>query len=135
MGAAALALSLGTLALGAAPALGLDRVLGVSGAGGEALTFGFAALGANLVNNLPALLVSLPTLDLHPDRVWAVLLGVNIGPTLWVTGALSTLLWQATMDRLDLPVSNRRYAAVGVRVGLPALAVALVVHLALVAVG
>ena len=53
----------------------------------------------------------------------------------WVTGALSTLLWQATMDRLDLPVSNRRYAAVGVRVGLPARAVALVVHLALVAVG
>ena len=135
VGAAALALSLGTLALGAAPALGLDRVLGVPGAGGEALTFGFAALGANLVNNLPALLVSLPTLDLHPDRVWAVLLGVNIGPTLWVTGALSTLLWQATMDRLDLPVSNRRYAAIGVRVGLPALAVALVVHLALVAVG
>ena len=121
VGAAALALSLGTLALGAAPALGLDRVLGVSGAGGEALTFGVAALGANLVNNLPALLVSLPALDLHPDRVWAVLLGVNIGPTLWVTGALSTLLWQATMDRLDLPVSNRRYAAVGVRVGLPAL--------------
>ena len=135
VGAAALALSLGTLALGAAPALGLDRVLGVPGAGGETLTFGVAALGANLVNNLPALLVSLPMLDLHPDRVWAVLLGVNIGPTLWVTGALSTLLWQATMDRLDLPVSNRRYAAVGVRVGLPALAVALVVHLALVAVG
>ena len=117
VGAAALALSLGTLALGAAPALGLDRVLGVPGAGGEALTFGVAALGANLVNNLPALLVALPALDLHPDRVWAVLLGVNIGPTLWVTGALSTLLWQATMGRLDLPVSNRRYAAVGVRVG------------------
>jgi hypothetical protein len=54
--------------------------------------------------------------------VWAVLLGVNIGPILWVTAGLSTLLWQATMDRLDLPVSNRRYAAVGVRVGLPALA-------------
>ena len=131
VGAAALALSLGTLALGAAPALGLDRVLGVPGAGGEALTFGVAALGANLVNNLPALLVGLPALDLHPDRVWAVLLGVNIGPTLWVTGALSTLLWQATMSRLDLPVSNRRYAATGVRVGLPALAAALLVHLAL----
>ena len=121
VGAAALALSLGTLALGAAPALGLDHVLGVPGAGGEALTFGVAALGANLVNNLPALLGALPALDLHPGRAWAVLLGVNIGPTLWVTGALSTLLWQATMDRLDLPVSNRRYAAVGVRVGLPAL--------------
>jgi hypothetical protein len=39
------------------------------------------------------------------------------------------------MDRLDLPVSNRRYAAVGVRVGLPASAVALVVHLALTTLG
>ena len=38
-------------------------------------------------------------------------------------------------DRLDLPVSNRRYAAVGVRVGLPALAVALVVHLAMTTLG
>ena len=59
-GGRAAALSLGTLALGAAPALGLDRVLGVPGAGGEALTVGVAALGANLVNNLPALLVALP---------------------------------------------------------------------------
>jgi arsenical pump membrane protein len=134
-GAAALALSLGTLALGAAPALGLDHVLGVPGAGGEALTFAAAVLGANLVNNLPALLVALPALDVHPGRVWAVLLGVNIGPTLWVTGALSTLLWQATMQRLDLPVSNRRYAAVGIRVGLPALAVALVTHVALTTLG
>ena len=134
-GAAALALSLGTLALAAAPTLGLDHVLGVPGAGGEALTFGVAAVGANLVNNLPALLVAVPALDLHPSRVWAVLLGVNIGPTLWVTGALSTLLWQPTMDRLNLSVSNRRYAAVGVRVGLPALAAALLVHLALAAWG
>ncbi len=133
VGAAALALALGTLALGAAPALGLDRVLGVPGPGGEALTFGVAALGADLVNNLPALLVGLPALDLHPGRVWAVVLGVNLGPTLWATGALSTLLWQATMDRLDRPVSNRRYAAVGVRVGLPAMTVALLVHLALTA--
>jgi len=36
------------------------------------------------------------------------------------------------MDRLDLPVSNRRYTAMGVRVGLPALAAALLVHVALV---
>jgi hypothetical protein len=35
------------------------------------------------------------------------------------------------MDRLDLPVSNRRYAAIGVRVGVPA-GSALLVHLALV---
>ena len=78
------------------------------------------------MNNLPAVLVALPGLGAHPDKVWAVLLGANIGPTLWVTGALSTLLWQSTMARLGHPVSNRRYAAMGVRIGLPALAAALV---------
>ena len=74
--------------------------------------------------------MSLPSLGAHPDRVWALLLGVNIGPTLWVTGALSTLLWQSTMARLGHPVSRRRYAAMGVRIGLPALVAALAVHLA-----
>ena len=104
------------------------------GVGGEARTFGAAVLGANLVNNLPAVVVSLlPSLDAHPDRVWALLLGVNIGPTLWATGALSTLLWQSTMARLGHPVGARRYAAVGWRVGIPALLTALVVRVVLAA--
>ena len=34
------------------------------------------------------------------------------------------------MTRLGHPVSNRRYAAMGVRIGLPALVAALAVHLA-----
>jgi Na+/H+ antiporter NhaD/arsenite permease-like protein len=59
--------------------------------------------------------------------VWAVLVGVNIGPTLWVTGALSTLLWQSTLSRLGHHVSAREYARHGVRAGLPALAAATVV--------
>ncbi len=129
LGAVALALALGTLALGAAQAVDVDRVLSVPGAPGQALTFGVTVLAANAVNNLPAVLVALPGLGAHPDKMWAVLLGANIGPTLWVTGALSTLLWQSTMTRLGQPVSNRRYAAMGVRIGLPALAAALVVHL------
>ena len=130
LAAVALALALGTLALGAAQAIDVDRVLSVDGAPGQALTFGATVIGANAVNNLPAVLVALPGLGAHPDKVWAVLLGANIGPTLWVTGALSTLLWQSTMARLGHPVSNRRYAAMGVRIGLPALVAALAVHLA-----
>ena len=124
IGAALLALSLGVLAAGAAPHLGVDRVLRVAGVPGQLLAFGAAAVAANLVNNLPALLVALPALAAHQDKIWAVLLGVNIGPTLWVTGALSTLLWQATMRRLGEPVSARQYVATAARVGLPALAVA-----------
>ncbi len=89
------------------------------------------AAAANVMNNLPATVVALPSLDAHPERAWALLLGVNLGPLLWVTGALSTLLWLSTMARLGHAVSPRRYAAVGWRVGLPALLVALAVRLAI----
>ena len=126
-----LALALGTLAVAAAPSLHLDRLFDIGGRPGEAAVFGAAALGANVMNNLPATVVSLPSLAVRPERAWALLLGVNIGPTLWVTGALSTLLWQSTMARLGHAVSARRYAAVGWRVGIPALVVALGVRLAL----
>jgi arsenical pump membrane protein len=126
-----LVLALGTLALGAAQSIDVERVLTVAGLPGEALAFAAMVIGANAVNNLPAVLVSLPTLDAHPARVWAVLLGANLGPTLWVTGALSTLLWQSTMTRLGQPVSARRYATVGARIGAPVLVAALAVHLAL----
>ena len=107
---AILALALGTLAVAAAGSFQLERVLAVDGRPGEVATFLTAAVGANAVNNLPMVLVLLEPLEAHPGRVWAVLLGVNLGPTLWVTGALSTLLWQSTMAGLGHPVSARRYA-------------------------
>lgn len=131
LGPAVLALALGTLAVAAAPSLHLDGLFAIDGRAGDAAVFGAAAAGANVVNNLPATVVALPSLDAHPERAWALLLGVNLGPLLWVTGALSTLLWQSTMARLGHPVSPRRYAAVGWRVGVPALLVALAVRLAL----
>ncbi len=131
IGPAILALALGTLAVAAAPDLHLDRLFATDGRVGEAAVFGAAALGANVMNNLPATVVSLPSLVAHPDRVWALLLGVNLGPLLWVTGALSTLLWQSTMARIGHPVSARRYAAVGWTVGVPALVAAFVIRLAM----
>jgi arsenical pump membrane protein len=131
VGPAVLALSLGTLAVAAAPDLHLDRLFAIDGRTGELAVLGAAALGANAINNLPATVVSLPSLVAHPGRAWALLLGVNLGPLLWVTGALSTLLWQSTMARLGHTVPARRYAAVGWAVGLPALAVAIVVRLAM----
>jgi arsenical pump membrane protein len=54
-----------------------------------------AAALANLVNNLPAVLVLLPALaGGPPGRVLAVLIGVNIGPNLTYAGSLATLLWR-----------------------------------------
>jgi arsenical pump membrane protein len=129
VGPALLALALGTLALAAAGSLHLERVLALDGPPGALVTFATAAVGANVVNNLPMVLVLLEPLQVHPERAWAVLLGVNLGPTLWVTGALSTLLWQSTMAGLGHPVSARQYVRVGCRVGLPAIAVVLAVRM------
>jgi arsenical pump membrane protein len=126
---ALLALGLGTLAIAAAPGLHLERVVELDGRSGDAAVFGVAVAGANVMNNLPATVVALPSLDLHPDRAWALLLGVNLGPLLWLTGALSTLLWQSTLGRLGHPIGARRYATVGWRVGVPAIVVALAVRL------
>jgi arsenical pump membrane protein len=116
-----IATGLGVVAAGAAAHLPVDELLSMDGVPGEMATFGAFAVGANAINNLPALLVAMPALEVHPDRLWAVLLGVNLGPTLWVTGALSTLLWQSTMARLGHPVSARTYARFGARVGVPVL--------------
>ncbi len=54
-----------------------------------------AALLANLLNNVPALLVLLPAAAAAgPEIVLAVLIGVNCGPNLTYTGSLATLLWR-----------------------------------------
>lgn len=119
--AAVLAVGLGVLATAAARHLPVEQLLSIRGIPGKLATVGVMAVSSNAINNLPALLVTLPGLDAHHDQTWSVLLGVNLGPTLWVTGALSTLLWQATMRRLGHPVSAIRYARTAVRVGAPAI--------------
>ncbi|MFH8496548.1 SLC13 family permease [Streptomyces coeruleorubidus] len=59
-----------------------------------------AAVLANLVNNLPAVLVLLPlTAGAGPGAVLAVLLGVNIGPNLTYAGSLATLLWRRIVQQ------------------------------------
>ncbi|MCU1364856.1 MAG: Citrate transporter [Ilumatobacteraceae bacterium] len=133
--AAVLAAGLGVLATAAARHLPVDRMLSIAGIPGELATIGVVAIGANAINNLPALLVTLPGLGAHRERVWAVLLGANLGPTLWVTGALSTLLWQATMRRLGHPTSALRYARTAAAVGAPALAAAAATHVLVIVIG
>jgi arsenical pump membrane protein len=60
-------------------------------------TFVAAAL-ANLLNNVPALLVLLPAAAAAgPATVLAVLIGVNAGPNLTYTGSLATLLWRRSL--------------------------------------
>ncbi|WIY82416.1 SLC13 family permease [Propionimicrobium sp. PCR01-08-3] len=64
-----------------------------------------AAIGAvlaNVVNNLPAVMVLAPLVaHTGPEAVLAVLIGVNIGPNLTYVGSLATLLWRRILHEHD----------------------------------
>jgi arsenical pump membrane protein len=104
----------------AVAAHGLGRLLGVlvpSGAGllsllGAAVV---AAVLANLVNNLPAVLILLPALGTHPKAavVLAVLLGVNLGPNATYVGSLATLLWRRVLAGRGLTTTLREFLRLG----------------------
>ena len=90
--------------------------------GGDLRIVALAVVAANAINNLPAVLIGLPALGPDPDdRLWSLLLGVNMGPVLIVSGSLAGLLWLDTTRRLGVRVDARRYTSVGLRVGAPAL--------------
>src|SRR6185437_917752 len=57
-----------------------------------------AAVLANLLNNVPAVLLLLPAAAAGGTAtVLAVLIGVNAGPNLTPTGSLATLLWRRVL--------------------------------------
>ncbi|WP_088305170.1 SLC13 family permease [Mycolicibacterium peregrinum] len=73
-----------------------------------------AAVLANLVNNLPAVLVLLPLVaGAGPAAVLAVLIGVNVGPNLTYVGSLSNLLWRTVVHREGLPARFTEFSRVG----------------------
>jgi arsenical pump membrane protein len=95
-----------------------------------------AAAIANLVNNLPAVLVLLAAITgsgaaVHgtgtvTGLVLAVLIGVNIGPNLAYAGSLATLLWRRLLAERDHDVDLGEFTRLGL-VTVPAgLAVATV---------
>ncbi|MGW1979006.1 SLC13 family permease [Streptomyces sp. NPDC001889] len=95
---------------------GALRHLVPEGAGLLAL-LGIAALAAvlaNLINNLPAVLVLLP-LTAHGGAgpVLAVLIGVNIGPNLTYAGSLATLLWRRVVHAHDGEVRLGEFTRLG----------------------
>lgn len=73
-----------------------------------------AAVLANLVNNLPAVLVLLPLVaGAGPAAVLAVLIGVNVGPNLTYVGSLSNLLWRNVVHRDGLSARFTEFSRVG----------------------
>ncbi len=86
------------------------------------------AVGCNLVNNLPAGLVAGRVVELArvPDHVRsAVLIGVDLGPNLSVTGSLATILWLTALRREEQRVSAWTFLKLGALVMTPALLLAL----------
>ncbi|MEW2246506.1 SLC13 family permease [Streptomyces sp. NPDC006975] len=73
-----------------------------------------AAVLANLINNLPAVLVLLPlTAPSGAGAVLAVLLGVNLGPNLTYAGSLATLLWRRIVQQHDHEVELKEFTVLG----------------------
>ncbi len=86
------------------------------------------ALGCNLVNNLPAGLVAGRVAELAqvPDAMRAaVLIGVDLGPNLSVTGSLATILWLTALRREGQSVGAWAFLKLGALVMPPALLLAI----------
>ncbi|POX37553.1 arsenic transporter [Streptomyces sp. Ru73] len=86
-----------------------------------------AAVLANVINNLPAVLVLVPLAapaGLGP--VLAVLLGVNIGPNLTYAGSLATLLWRRILHAHDTDVVLKQFTRLGLVTVPTALSLAVV---------
>ncbi len=90
------------------------------------------AFGSNFVNNLPAgLIASTAVAQAHPPKliVDSLLIGVDLGPNLSITGSLATILWLQAIRREGEDVGFRRFLKVGVVTMVPALAAGLGVRL------
>ncbi len=85
-------------------------------------------VSVNLINNLPGGLLASRVIELAqvPELVRAaVLIGVDLGPNLSVTGSLATILWLTALRREGLQVSAWSFLKLGVLVMPPALLLAI----------
>ncbi|CAM2733946.1 MULTISPECIES: arsenic transporter [Methylobacterium] len=86
------------------------------------------AFGTNLVNNLPAGLLAgaaVQAAEVSHKVAGAILIGVDLGPNLSVTGSLATILWLTAIRREGEDVSAWQFLKLGLLVMPPALVLAL----------
>jgi len=86
------------------------------------------AIADNIANNLPVGLVagSVARSDHLPAALnGAILIGVDLGPNLSVTGSLATILWLVALRREDIEVGGWQFLKLGALVMFPALILAL----------
>ncbi|SER85983.1 arsenic transporter [Rhizobium sp. NFR03] len=106
----------------------LGDLLARNAATSPAWTAGVAGVGvgfaANLVNNLPAGLFAGSAVQAAgaPSLVAAaILIGVDLGPNLSVTGSLATILWLTALRREGIEVGTWDFLKLGTVVMIPAL--------------
>jgi arsenical pump membrane protein len=96
---------------------------------GTAWTAGLiTAVADNIANNLPVGLVagSVAASDHLPHEVIrAILIGVDLGPNISVTGSLATILWLTALRREKIEVTAWQFLKVGLVAAPPALLAAL----------
>ena len=88
------------------------------------------AFASNLLNNLPTGLVAATisqTADLPLKVTSGLLIGVDLGPNLSVTGSLATILWLIALRREGEAVTAWQFLKLGMTIMPPALAAALLV--------
>lgn len=133
---AALALIVKAVSLHGLGALVTHLLPGGTSLGSLLLIAVVAATLANVINNLPAVLLLLPAAAAAgPGPVLAVLIGVNTGPNLTYVGSLATLLWRRVLRQRgeELPMMEfTRLGAISVPAVLVAATLALWVSLRLV---
>ena len=86
------------------------------------------AVASNLVNNLPVGLIAAATshtAGVSPQVAGAILIGVDLGPNLSVTGSLATILWLIAVRREGLNVTPLQFFRSGLLVMPPALVLSL----------
>ncbi|MBW8025263.1 arsenic transporter [Clavibacter michiganensis subsp. michiganensis] len=101
----------------AAQSLGLTAVMAaISGQGQDAAALfrlaGVATLSANAVDNLPAYLALEPVAG-SPERLVAILVGVNAGPLITPWASLATLLWHERLVSMRVHIKWSRYMLLG----------------------
>ena len=117
--------------------VGAMRYTAAALAGAEKLPAALGALvigavvgvGNNVINNLPLGLIAGSTLNAahaHGAIQNAVLIGIDLGPNLSVTGSLATILWLIAMRREGMHVGFGTFLKVGVIAMPVALGLALV---------
>ena len=98
------------------------RLLGSSGIWTDA---GIGAAASLVMNNLPATVLLAARPPAHPD---ALLLGLDLGPNLAVTGSLSAVLWLQAARAVGARASIATYTRLGVILAPLTLAAAVAVQ-------